>query len=162
VDARELRVDALERARVRGVRGEGALEVRGGPELVAEDLSEERRRSVEELRLQGREERLQLPALRDRLVRERELRDAIVLRRRVVQLFPDALVEMVLRQGHEHRVEALLFVLELRVERGDTCAWIARRRDGCHERPRGPKSPREDRREYRNSSGASARNSGRL
>ncbi len=140
VDARELRVDALERSRVRRVRGEGALEVRRRPELVAEDLAEERRGPVEELRLQGREEGLQLPALGDRLVGERELRHAIVLHRRVVQLLPDALVELVLRQGHQHRVEDLLFVLELRVERGDTCAWIARRRDGGHERPGEPKS----------------------
>ena len=132
VDARELRVDALEGAGMRGPRGERLLEVGGGAELVAEDLTEERGGPEIQLRLHRRQKRLQLPALRDRLVREGQLRDAIVADGGVVELLPDVVVELVLREGDEERVDDLLLVLELRLERGDTSG--ARRRRRLHER----------------------------
>jgi hypothetical protein len=149
VDARELRVDALERARMRGPRGERLLEVRGGAELVAEDLTEERGGPEIQLRLHRRQERLQLPALRDRLVSEGQLRNAIVADRGVVELLPDGVVELVLGEGDEERVDHLLLVLELALERGDSgrararvdasgrrARRIARRRRRLHGRER--------------------------
>jgi hypothetical protein len=117
VDARELRVDALERAGVPRVGPERLLEVGGRAELVAQDLSEEQCGAVVELRLVNGQERLQLAPLRYGFVGEGELRDAIEPDRGVVQLLPDLAVERALRLRREERVEDLLFVLELCLER---------------------------------------------
>ncbi len=117
VDPGELRVDPLEGARVPGIRPERLLEVRGRTELVAQDLPEEECGAVVELRLVHREQRLQLAALRHGLVGEGELGDAVEAHRGVVQLLPDLGVEGALRLRREERVEDLLFVLELCLER---------------------------------------------
>ena len=125
VGARELRVDALERACVTREGAERAFEIGRGTELVAEHVAEERRCPEEELSLYGRQERLQLPALRRGLVCEGELGDAVELHRGVVELVPDRSVERVLRQRRDDGVQDLFFVLELCLERRNTCAGLS-------------------------------------
>ena len=117
VRPRELRVDPLERAGVTGLGAERALEVGGGAELVAEDVAEECGGAEEELRLHRGEERLQLASGRERLVREGELRHAIVADGGFVERLPDRSVQLVARQRDEQGVDHLFFVLEPRLER---------------------------------------------
>jgi hypothetical protein len=155
-DARELCVDPLEGAGMTGICAQSLLQVRRRPELVAQHLEEEERGAIVELCLDGREERPQLAALRDRLVGERELRDAACADRRVVQLLPDPRVERVLRVGDEQGVEDLLLVFELRLERrdarggGGAAGWRARRRRlhwakrGRGSRARARRAPKRD------------------
>ncbi len=113
----EERLDHLERTRVRGRYRQRALQARHRAELVTENVAEVAGRLEQELRRHRLRNRLQPLALRHRLERKRELAHAVVASGRRMQLVPPAGRKCAAAQRREHRVEELLLVLDLRLER---------------------------------------------
>ena len=97
---------------------EDSIEVVARAELVAENVGQEGRRFVEELRGHGRREHLEPPALRVRLVCERELAHTGVADRGFVELGPRFGRQLAARVRGDEGVEHVLLALELRVEAG--------------------------------------------